>query len=156
MAKTAKDYKVTFPYKARDGVYYAEKGKRNSLPPVGDGRIATRNGKVGKYHRGEDRAMPTGTPVIVNNTKIGMSGSTGASSGPHLHIGRFTPTGADSKPQASGGFKFSQYPRRPRVVAKGQDSVNGKYVKIRTFYGYTYVYLHLSSIANISIGQKIK
>lgn len=122
----ASDYPVTFAYGATDGVYYGP------------------NGSIGPYHRGDDRAMPTGTPVIVNGVQIGLSGSTGASSGPHLHIGKWT--SVDVNPQGRG-FTFAS----ATVHSTGFDSTNGNWVKVSAE-GYIWVYLHLSRI-DVSAGK---
>lgn len=125
--KDANDYPVTFAYGATDGVFYGP------------------NGSIGPYHRGDDRAMPVGTPVIVNGVEIGLSGSTGASSGPHLHIGRFV-GGKDTNP---GGLGFDL--PSASVFDTGYDSTNGNYVRIASE-GAIWVYLHLSKI-EVTKGQ---
>jgi hypothetical protein len=115
----AESYQITFGYKATDGQFYGP------------------NGSVGPYHRGEDRAMPEGTPIIVNGLQIGLSGNTGASSGPHLHIGRFL-GGNDTDP-GGGGFHFGS----AVVTEINEDAVNGKYVRVQAD-GASWVYLHMS------------
>jgi len=130
--KTARDYPVTFAYGAKDMYFYGPKGI------------------IGKYHRGDDREMPVGTPVVLNGrTKIGLSGTSGASSGNHLHTGRFL-LGKDINPNG-GGFKF----KSGKVFATGEDSVNGKWVKVRSnVSGAVWVYLHLSKIT-CKAGDKV-
>lgn len=125
----AKDYPVTFAYGAKDGYYYGA------------------NGIIGAYHRGDDRAMPSDTPVIVNGAQIGLSGSTGASSGPHLHLGKWN-GGVDVNPQGRG-FDLAN----ASVHSTGYDSVNGYYVRIAAE-GYLWVYLHLNRI-DVKQGQTL-
>lgn len=127
---TAQDYPVTFPYGATDGVYYGP------------------NGSVGPYHRGDDRAMPIGTPVIVNGVEIGKSGT--RYGGPHLHIGRFA-GGKDTNPNGQG-FNL-QGP--VTVTTVSEDSVNGKYVRLTDAQGVQWVYLHLSQ-QFVLAGQVLK
>lgn len=131
--KTAKDYKVTFPYGATDGTYYGVTAR--SKPTY-----------IGSYHRGDDRAMPQGTPVVVNGVQIGLSGQTGAADGPHLHVGRFV-NSLDTNPQ--GGFSF----KNAVVTEIGEDDVNGKYVRVQAD-GASWVYLHLSK-QTAKVGQKL-
>lgn len=150
MSKHASNYPITFPYGSRDGVFYAVKGKKNSPKPYGDGKVSKINGNTGPYHRGDDRAMPTGTPVYVNNTLIGLSGATGDVSGPHLHIGRFR-LGKDINPKGKG-FTLRLI---ATVYDTGYDDVNGNYVRIRNWQGDLFVYLHLSKISVIK-GQRVK
>lgn len=125
--KDASQYRITFPY-------------GSTKPPYGT--------KQYPYHRGEDRAMPTGTDVLVNNMKIGDSGATGFVTGAHLHVGRWV-NGKDTNPQGRG-FSLPD----AVVHSVGQDSVNGKYVRILSR-GVIYVYLHLSAIS-VKPGQKVK
>lgn len=124
----AQDYPVTFPYGATDGVYY---GKEAQGKPT----------YIGPYHRGDDRAMPVGTPIVINGLKIGLSGATGAASGPHLHTGKFE-SGVDVNPK-SGGFDI---PQPAHVQAIGQDDVNGRWVQIVDATAMLWAYLHLSAI----------
>lgn len=129
---TAADYPVTFGYGAQDGVYYGP------------------NGSVGLYHRGDDRAMPIGTPVVVNGVQIGLSGTSGASSGPHLHIGRFV-NGADTNPEHEG-FNL---PAPIKVTQVLTDNVNGNYVALQDAQGVRWVYLHLSK-QTVAAGQVLQ
>lgn len=148
--KTAKDFPITFPYGSRDGVYYAIKDRRNSAPPYGDGKVSKINGSVGAYHRGDDRAMPTGTQVKVNNTVIGLSGATGAASGPHLHIGRFRLNVAIN-PEGNG-FKLRS---KAKVTRTGKDDISGNFVYVKNPMGDLWFYCHLSKI-KVKVGDIVK
>ena len=128
--KQAKDYRVTFGYGAKDGVYYGP------------------HGKIGPYHRGNDRAMPIGTPVKVNGVTISRSGNTGASSGPHLHTGLWV-NGKDQNPT---GKEWSIV--GAKVYDTGYDSMNGNYVRVIGKDGGIRVYLHNSKIL-VKAGQKL-
>lgn len=121
--KTAKDYPITTKY-----------GYDPSYPLNGG------------FHMGVDRAMPVGTPVLLNKkTKIGLSGNSGYSTGSHLHIGRFT-NGVVKNPGKRGFYFPSFVGARPRVHSVGEDKTNGKYVRVQTWRGEIYVFLHLSKI----------
>ena len=100
------------------------------------------------YHRGQDRAMPNSTPVIVNGVTLGLSNNTGASTGPHLHIGKFV-NGTAVNPLGQG-FTFAA----ASVLDTGYDSSNGNYVRLNAD-GAVWVYLHLQSIMVIK-GQQLE
>lgn len=129
MAKTAKDYPIT--YKFGYSVAY------------------------GGWHSGVDRPTPLGTPIVVNKTTLGKTGNTGYSTGPHHHLTKIDRSGRIVDP-GTGGFKLSAgVPgARPRVLATGEDSRNGKWVKVRTWTGNVYVHCHLSKIS-VKAGQRI-
>lgn len=128
--KQAKDYKITFPYGAKDGYYYGS------------------NGKIGPYHRGNDRAMPINTPVKVNGVTISRSGNTGASSAPHLHTGLWK-NGKDQNPT---GKEWSIV--GAKVYDTGYDSMNGNYVRVIGSDGGIRVYLHNSKVL-VKAGKKL-
>lgn len=100
------------------------------------------------FHRGEDRTMPVGTQVLVNGMEIGLSGNTGASTGAHLHIGKWV-NGLVQPPQGQG-FDL------PGAVVydTGFDATDGNFVRLIAS-GVIWVYLHLSKIS-VKAGQIIK
>lgn len=126
--RDASTYPVTFPYGA-------------TSPPYGTASMP--------YHRGDDRAMPTGTPVIVNGVTIGLSGSTGASTGPHLHIGQFV--GGQDKNPLGQGFTLDN----ATVTEIGSDATNGNFVRVHGS-GVDWVYLHLSNNKLVKVGDKLQ
>lgn len=92
--------------------------------------------------------MPINTPVLVNGVRIGVSGNTGLSSGPHLHIGRFV-NGRDTPPRG-GGFNVSG----AVVTGVGSDPTDGNYVRVQDADGASWVYLHLTS-QSVKVGDKL-
>jgi len=130
--KDASQFPVTFGFGAVDDGFYGK------------------GGSIGPTHRGEDRAMPKNTPIIINgNTTIGFSGNTGASSAPHLHIGKFV-NGQATHPQGQG-FNLKV---PAKITGVFEDPTNGKYVTINDADGVRWVYLHLNS-QTAYIGQLI-
>jgi len=119
---SAQNYKVTFPYNAR----YSNGGR----------------------HRGNDRACPQGTDVIVGGVLIAKTGNTGLTTGPHLH----TQAGTDKACQKDinpGPLEFQP----GKVVNAGTGPQWGKFVTVQV--GNQFIsYCHLSSI-NVSIGTVI-
>lgn len=101
----------------------------------------------GGYHKGIDYGCPVGTPVVVNGVTIGLSGKTGAVTGPHLHVGRWV-GGADTNPV--GGFHFNN----AVVTQVSSDAVNGNYVRVQAD-GASWVYLHLSKQL-VTVGQVLQ
>lgn len=115
--------------------------------------VTTRYGLVagyplnGGFHRGIDYGAPLNTPVRVNNVEIALTGSTGASTGPHLHVGKWQ--GTQVYDPGTGGFTFNN-----AVVAQiGQDPTNGKFIMLHAD-GFTWIYCHLNKI-NVEEGDKI-
>ncbi len=121
---SASDYPINYPYGATDAPYSA------SHP-----------------HRGDDRACPTGTPIVINGITIGLTGATGMVTGPHLHIQEWSTSYADTrKPQNAfvGGT----------VVDLGTLSEFGNFITILTGDNWHDTYCHLSQI-NVTKGQLI-
>lgn len=103
------------------------------------------------FHRGVDYGCPTGTPVIVNGTQIGLSGATGAVTGPHLHVGHWS-GGNSVRLEPGDGFKINS----TTVLRLGHnDPTNGNYVHVGDADGSYWVYLHLSRI-DVEVGQELK
>lgn len=124
--KPCNDYPVTFAYKAQDGKYYGP------------------NGSVGLYHRGEDRACPTGSPIIVQGVTVGLVGATGLASGPHLHF-QCMRGSSDTSPVP---YRWA----KGKVTTAGWHSQFGNQVRITHADGTVMIYAHLSKI-NVSVGQ---
>ena len=128
---TAADYAVNFGYKAQDGYYYGP------------------NGKVGKYHRGNDRPCPTGTPIVISGVTIGLTGATGLVSGPHLHTQACTAGSNYANDVDPSPFEF----KNGTVVGAGWHSQFGNNIVVRVG-GVDITYAHLSKI-NVAVGQQI-
>lgn len=125
---TAQDHPISFPYGATDGVNY--------ISP--------------KFHRGNDRACPTGTPVVVAGVTIGLTGATGKVTGAHLHTQSGTDINCQKTFNGNGVTEF----QAGKVVSRGYGSEWGNFVTVQV--GGNYVtYCHLSQI-NVNIGDELK
>lgn len=101
------------------------------------------------FHNGIDYGLPMNTPVIVNGVTIGLSNNTGASTGPHLHVGKYA-SGAVQDPGVGNGFTFTS----AVVFDTGYSAVNGNYVRI-TGDGALWNYLHMNKVT-VNKGQKLE
>jgi hypothetical protein len=123
---SAKDFPVTFPWGA-------------TSPPYGTPAMPR--------HRGNDRATPTGTPVVINGTQIGLTGATGLVTGPHLHIQEWV-----------GEYKNDRNPQNEfksgTVTQTGFLSQFGNYVTVQQPDGSNDTYCHLSRI-DVKVGDKV-
>ena len=128
---SAAQYPITFGYKAVDGKYYGP------------------NGIVGKYHRGNDRPCPTGTPINISGVTIGLTGATGLVSGPHLHTQACTAGSSYADDFNPAPYEF----KNGTVVVAGWHSQFGNRIVIRVG-GVDITYAHLSKI-NVAVGQQI-
>jgi hypothetical protein len=102
-------------------------------------------------HRGTDRACPVGTPIVVGSTTIGLTGNTGLTTGPHLHLQAGTDVACQNtvnpEPYA---FKAGKVVTLRTVNEKQW----GKFITLQV--GSMYItYAHLSQV-NVAIGQVIK
>ena len=136
--KTAIDYPITFKF---GGVWYPYYTKT----PNPD-RLYT-------SHHGEDRGMPTGTQVVVSGKTIGLSGNTGLSAAPHLHVDE-KKIGANPAVRANFKNPNGWSTITGKVVFAGSAGTAGNMITIHTDKGLEYRFLHLSKI-NVKVGDKI-
>lgn len=126
---TAKDHKITFPYGATSKPY----SKTNP-------------------HRGNDRSMPVGTPVVVAGKTIGLSGNSGASTGPHLH----TQAGSDIACQNTlDPTPYEFKPGKVVAIRKIDTGAWGLYVTIQVSPRRYITYAHLSRV-DVNVNDVIK
>lgn len=124
---TAKDYKVEHPY----GATYYPWSPRHP-------------------HRGNDRSTPMRTKVFIGRRLIAYTGTTGLSSGPHLH----TQAGTDEWAQTT--LNPTPYDFKTGVVENvGWGDEWGNFVIIRTDGGIRVVYAHLDEVV-VQPGEVIR
>jgi hypothetical protein len=118
---TAASYPIEFAYGAQDGKFYGP------------------NGTIGKFHLGNDRYTPTGTPIAINGLTIALTGDSGIVDGPHLHIQEWQGKVTNSRaPQNE--FKPG------KVIDIGYADMWGNYITIQNDDGWNTTYAHLSEI----------
>lgn len=123
---SAQDYPVTFPYGATSDPY----------SPT-------------RPHRGDDRPTPMNTPVLLDGQQVALTGNTGMTSGPHIHIQEWTGSVANTrKPQNS--FKGGKV----MTVSNDVNQQWGKHITIKNADGWMTTYAHLNQI-NVQAGQVI-
>lgn len=99
-------------------------------------------------HKGNDYALQQGDPIIIKGTKIGLTGQTGWTDGPHVHV----QAGRDEWAQSP--INPSPYVGKPGTVVKtGYGDQWGNYVCIRVG-DVNVFYCHMSQII-ASVGQII-
>lgn len=106
------------------------------------------------FHTGEDWTVTdfrTDVPVTVNGHVIGIAGTTGRSTGLHLHVGKWA--GAKHYPPLGGGKTLGNDAVVTQVDTVGKTD-NGKFVRINSG-GFDWVYLHLDSV-NVKVGDKLQ
>ena len=129
MAQLA-DYPISFPFGATSAPY-----------------------STAHPHRGDDRAAPINTPIIVKGTTIGFVGLTGNTTGPHCHIQEWKTT-KDNVRKPQNAFKGGTVIEVDSAGTSGDGSF-GKYVTIQSSDGWNDSYCHMSSVS-VKVGDVIK
>ena len=132
MAKQARYYGVTLGYKA------------TAMPWYGPGGI------IGPFHHGIDYGAPKGSTVVLSGQTIGLSGNTGATSGPHLHVDR-RPIGSSVSNRYAFKPPGKWWQIQGKVVKAGYSGTAGNVIAIQ-YEGDEYRFLHLSKI-NVKVGD---
>lgn len=107
-----------------------------------------------EFHTGEDWTVTDrrkDIPVTVNGVTIGISGTTGNSTGIHTHVGRFV-GGSHTNPNG-GGQSLGDDATVTQVDLVGNTKA-GKFVRVRS-QGVDWLYMHLDSIS-VKVGDKLK
>lgn len=129
MSMSVQDFPINFPYGATSAPYSAA-----------------------HPHRGDDRACPVGTAVIIGGQTIGLTGATGNVTGAHLHLQEWKDNYANTrKPQNS--FQGGTVTNIDPTGTQGDGSF-GKFITIQTSDGWNDTYCHLSQI-NVKIGDVV-
>lgn len=128
--KPASQYPVTFPYGATSKPY-----------------------STSKPHLGDDHAAPATTPIDVGDTIIGLVGTTGKSTGNHLHIQKVQ-NGTVVNPNGQGLANTISFPAT--VYAVGYNEEIGSHVRIRDAKGVQWSYFHMiKNSQKVKVGQVI-
>lgn len=128
--KDLAQYPVTFPY-------------GSTAPPY----------STTHSHRGNDRAAPVNTPIIVCGVTIGYVGMTGDATGYHCHTQEWLKNHVDvRKPQNE--FKPGTV-TEVDVNGTTGDKTLGKYVTIKDSDGWSTTYCHMNT-TNANVGEIIK
>ena len=131
---SAKDYPVTFSFKAQDGYYYGP------------------SGVVGPFHHGVDYGCPTETPVVISGVTISHSGATGTVSAPHLHVDK-RPVGSPITDRNAFVNPLDWWNITGVVTFAGPAGSAGNMVTIHSG-GWEFRFLHNSTL-NVKAGDRI-
>ena len=126
MARQARTYPVTLGFRA---IY---------MPYYGPG------GSIGPFHHGIDYGSPTGAEVVLNGARIALTGNSGATTGPHLHVDR-RKIGAPINNRWSFKDPGRWWEIGGEVVFAGYSGSAGYVVAVQ-YEGDEYRFLHLSRI----------
>lgn len=127
--KPISQYSVTFPYGATTKPY-----------------------SPSNPHTGDDRAAPKNTPIDVGDTIIGLVGTTGKSTGYHLHIQKWK--GGYQNPNGQGVGNTIAFPARVTEVGYRDDI--GYFVRLVDANGVRWSYFHMiKDSQRVRVGQII-
>lgn len=99
-------------------------------------------------HSGEDRAAPSGTPIVVSGVQLGVVGATGQVTGPHTHIQKAV-NGVFVSPNGAGGNVTG------KVTEVGYNTEIGNFVRIVDASGVRWSYFHMRDVPLVKVGQII-
>lgn len=127
--KPISQYPVTFPYGATTKPY-----------------------SPSNPHTGDDRAAPKNTPIDVGDTIIGLVGTTGKSTGYHLHIQKWK--GGYQNPNGQGVGNTIAFPAKVTEVGYRDDI--GYFVRLVDANGVRWSYFHMiKDSQRVRVGQII-